>query len=53
VSLRQVKLRTFLTTRRSPSIVAVAVRATSGAQFRSFVAVIVVHHARKSANEAA
>jgi hypothetical protein len=31
----------------------VTVRATSGAQFRSFVGVIVAHHARKSAKEAA
>jgi len=49
VSLRQAKLRTFLTTRRSPSIVAVAVLATSGAQFRSFIGFIVVHHPTNSA----
>jgi hypothetical protein len=33
-------------------MVAVTVRATSGAQFRSFVGVIVAHHPKNSAIEA-
>jgi hypothetical protein len=48
-----VKLRTLLTTSRSPSILAVTLRATSGIQFRSFDGVIVLHHARTGPNKAA